>query len=213
VRPGPKRVCRGLYSAQLFALSFFSLVPVFTAVVDGTMLPNPATSRSKSRTYFSAVPPSSSYGTSSGSLLNSLRARTRLTNLAVLLIGSTLCLSLILNLQHYLSSPLVSTARRRDGDAGAWADLATAEQLDSGIPLSIETTIERDARYAQLDHMVMVPGHAIWVGHNPAKVLQDEEWILEPMQRGGSVKTFVKHIEEAAAVLRKDDKALLVFSG
>jgi hypothetical protein len=176
------------------------------------MLPNPATSRSKSRTYFSAVPPSS-YNSNSASLLNNLRARTRLTNLAVLLIASTLCLSLILNLQHYFSARPVSTARRKVGDAGTWADLATAEQLDSGIPLSIETTIERDARYAQLDHMVMVPGHAVWAGNDPAKVMQDEEWILEPMQKGGSVKTFVKHIEEAAAVLRNDDKALLVFSG
>jgi hypothetical protein len=77
----------------------------------------------------------------------------------------------------------------------------------------IETTIERDKRYADLDHMIMVPGHSIWVGNDPARVKNDEEWILEPMQKGGSVKTFVKHIEEGAALLRKDPKALLVFSG
>jgi hypothetical protein len=59
----------------------------------------------------------------------------------------------------------------------------------------------------------MVPGHAIWTGRDPARVLQDESWVLQPMQKGGSVKTFLKHIEEGAEMLRLDPKALLVFSG
>jgi hypothetical protein len=86
-------------------------------------------------------------------------------------------------------------------------------QLDSGIPLSIETTLERDARFGQLEHLIMVPGHAIWLGHDPARVEDDDQWILEPMQRGGSVKTYLEHIRQGVERLRQDPKALLVFSG
>jgi hypothetical protein len=59
----------------------------------------------------------------------------------------------------------------------------------------------------------MVPGHAIWVGHDVDKVEQDSEWVLEGMQKGGSVRTFLKHIEMGVEVLKDDDAALLVFSG
>jgi len=171
------------------------------------MLPNPATSRSKPRTYFSSIPPPSS----GGNLFTRLRARTRLTNLAVSLIISALLGSLILNASLYLSAGTVRP--RKPFNAGPWAELASSEQLERGVPLSIETTIERDKRFEQLDHMIMVPGHAIWVGNDPSKIMKDEEWVLETMQKGGSVKTFVKHIEESASLLRKDPNALLVFSG
>lgn len=177
------------------------------------MLPNPATSRSKPRTYFSSIPPPRpSSGPSQ--LFAQLRARTRLTNLAVSLIISALLGSLLLNAHYFASSsPLGASYTSKKVASGPWAELASAEQLERGVPLSIETTIERDKRYADLDHMIMVPGHAIWLGNDPGRIMNDEEWILEPMQKGGSVKTFVKHIEESAALLRKDPKALLVFSG
>lgn len=94
-----------------------------------------------------------------------------------------------------------------------WDDNATPLQLDSGIPLSIETTVDRDQRFAELEHLIMVPGHAIWLGHDASKVEEDDQWILEPIQKGGSVKTYVKHIREGVERLRQDPKALLVFSG
>lgn len=59
----------------------------------------------------------------------------------------------------------------------------------------------------------MVPGHAIWLGHDAGRVEDDNEWILEGMQKGGSVKTYVKHIKEGVKVLQEDPNALLVFSG
>ena len=59
----------------------------------------------------------------------------------------------------------------------------------------------------------MVPGHSIWVGHDVSKAGEDGDWVLEGMQRGGSVKTYIKHIEGGVEVLKKDPKALLVFSG
>ena len=84
---------------------------------------------------------------------------------------------------------------------------------DLEIPLSIETTIERDPRFAELNHLIMVPGHAIWTGHDASMASEDEDWILEPIQKGGSVKTFIRHIEEGVDRLRADPKALLVYSG
>jgi len=59
----------------------------------------------------------------------------------------------------------------------------------------------------------MVPGHAIWVGHDSDKVEEDGEWVLENMQKGGSVRTFLKHLEMGVEVMKEDEGALLVFSG
>ena len=64
-----------------------------------------------------------------------------------------------------------------------------------------------------LNHLIMVPGHAIWLGLDPEKVREDEGWVLEPMQRGGSVRTFVSHVEMGVELAKADPGALLVFSG
>jgi hypothetical protein len=170
------------------------------------MLPTPATNRSsqKDKPYFRSFAPTSP--SLSPSIFTQLRARTRLTNLAVLLLSGAFCLSLLLNTSYYFSSPRL---KARGGTTDQWSELASASQLDSGIPLSIE----RDGRYEALDHLVMVPGHSIWIGHDVDRIELDEEWILEPIQKGGSVKTYVKHIREGARILAEDPRALLVFSG
>jgi hypothetical protein len=65
----------------------------------------------------------------------------------------------------------------------------------------------------ELDHMVMVPGHAIWLGGDKGRVEEDGEWVLDPMQRGGSVRTFLRHVEMGVEAVKEDERALLVFSG
>ena len=200
VRTGPTR---------LAFINFPSFSPVTSPL---GMLPTPASSRSpRPKIYFPSLP---SHKPSQTSLLVQLRQRTKLTNLAVLLLGFVLILSLTQNVAYFFSS---STPAHFSGwikaQSQGWAELATAEQLAEGVPLSIETTIERDPRYPALDHMIMVPGHAIWTGNDPNLVEEDDQWILEPMQRGGSVKTFVKHIRQAVSLLESDTNALLVFSG
>jgi hypothetical protein len=102
--------------------------------------------------------------------------------------------SISLNASYYLSPP---PHRARIG----------------GNAASIEDTIDRDPRIKALDHLVMVPGHAIWVGHDSDKVEEDGEWVLEGMQKGGSVRTFLKHLEMGVEVMKEDEGALLVFSG
>ena len=64
-----------------------------------------------------------------------------------------------------------------------------------------------------LDHLVMVPGHAVFKGRLPEEADSDDSWVLEPMQRGGSVKTFLKHIMKGAELVTADPTALLIFSG
>ncbi|WRT65039.1 uncharacterized protein IL334_001981 [Kwoniella shivajii] len=192
------------------------------------MLPLPSSTSRRARTYFPSLPPAHG-NTSSGQILQTLRSRTRLTNLAVFLLLLALSGSLILNVNHILSPSTISTFRPSSSSSfsrnrlkhsggngngkGGWDDSATPSQIDSGIPLSIETTIERDTRYEELNHLIMVPGHAIWLGHDPTKATQNDDWILEPMQKSGSVKTYIKHIERGVEELKKDNKALLVFSG
>jgi hypothetical protein len=152
-------------------------------------LPLPSSSRSRPRTYFPSNPSSQT------SLLTHLRSRTRLTNLAVSLIILLTISSIALNASYYLSPPLNQVYRTNPR------------------PASIEDTIDRDPRIKALDHLVMVPGHAIWVGHDRDKVEEDGQWVLENMQKGGSVRTFLKHLEMGVEVMKEDEGALLVFSG
>ena len=159
-------------------------------------LPLPSSSRSRPRTYFPSNP------SSQPSLLNQLRSRTRLTNLAVSLIILLTISSVALNASYYLSPPEPTRG---------YANTRTSTR--TGRPESIEDTIDRDPRIKALDHLVMVPGHAIWVGHDASKVEEDSQWVLENMQKGGSVRTFMKHIEMGVEVMKEDERSLLVFSG
>ncbi|OWZ57550.1 cytoplasmic protein [Cryptococcus neoformans 125.91] len=181
------------------------------------MLPLPNASRKGRSSPYFAAGAAHHHLSSSQQILATLRSRTRLTNLAATLLVLALSGSLLLNLNFVFFSP--RTPRHSPGypysyTAGSgWDDAASPEQLESPIPLSIETTLERDPRYAELEHLIMVPGHAIWLGHDANNVEEDDDWILEPMQKGGSVKTYVKHIERGVDELKADPKSLLVFSG
>ena len=61
-----------------------------------------------------------------------------------------------------------------------------------------------------LTHLVIVAGHAIWNGNDPNTVLNDSSWFLEDYQRGGSVKTFLKHIETGIQIAAQDSSSLLL---
>lgn len=161
-------------------------------------LPLPSSSRSRPRTYFPSNPSSQT------SILTHLRSRTRLTNLAVALIILLTISSISLNASYYLSpSPQSQTRYKTNSNSRTGNDR----------PASIEETIDRDPRMKSLNHLVMVPGHAIWIGNDVDKVEDDKEWVLEGMQKGGSVRTFMKHLEMGVEVMREDEGALLVFSG
>ncbi|KAI0930547.1 hypothetical protein AcV5_007232 [Taiwanofungus camphoratus] len=125
-----------------------------------------------------------------------LLSRGRVTNLGLLLLASFAVLSFLSNLRYYFSS------NNPPGLA-----LVTP-------PAGILATIERDDSLAALDHLIIVPGHAIWKGTDATRRLSDEEWILEPYQRGGGrVAAFYHHILSGVDLAREDENALLVFSG
>ncbi|KAI0319603.1 hypothetical protein OF83DRAFT_769532 [Amylostereum chailletii] len=127
-----------------------------------------------------------------------LRAPARLTNLAVLLLVSLLAFSLLLNIQHSLSSPTIPSS-----------GLSLA-----ALPFSVAATLRRPARARTFDHLVVVPGHGIWTGTKEEDALDERLWVMADYQRGkGRPRVFVEHIRRGAEIAAKDPGALLVFSG
>lgn len=177
------------------------------------MLPLPSSTRGKRFDRLSGTGVSNAYAPvplSNGHVMAILRTRSRLTNLAVVLLLGVMSLSLLVNVRHFLGSDEQHPHFRWHA---AWDELADAAVLDSGRPPSVETTIHRDPRMAEVNHLVMVPGHAVWMGSDASTAEEDGDWELESFQRGGSVHTFIKHIEKGTQLLKSDPKSLLVFSG
>lgn len=46
-----------------------------------------------------------------------------------------------------------------------------------------------------------------------SQAANDEDWILEPSQTGGDVKTYLRHITAGAELAVRDPQALLIYSG
>ncbi|KAI5480430.1 hypothetical protein MNV49_000583 [Pseudohyphozyma bogoriensis] len=59
----------------------------------------------------------------------------------------------------------------------------------------------------------MVPGHAIFTGCDASTATFDKDWILEPYQHDGTVKTLIRHLSKGAEIAVQDPEALLVYSG
>lgn len=103
-----------------------------------------------------------------------LTTRSRLTNLGVVLLSAAACLSLLFNLYYYHSSP---------------------SALQSLPDHDATQTVVQEPWIVPLDHLIIVPGHAIWKGTDPQKRTHDNEWILEDYQKGGGrVQAFWDHI-------------------
>ena len=63
-----------------------------------------------------------------------------------------------------------------------------------------------------VSHLVIVAGHAVWLGHSSPPEQLEADWILEPYQHGQTA-TFKQHIQRGSELAVKDPSALLVFSG
>ncbi|KDQ28019.1 hypothetical protein PLEOSDRAFT_1112819 [Pleurotus ostreatus PC15] len=124
-------------------------------------------------------------------VVDALLQRSRITNLGVILLAAFAVLSFLYNLRYYVSESYTGAAP----------------------PRSILATISRqDAE--ELNHLVIVPGHSIWTGHNANERLNEDDWILESYQRGGGrVAAFYDHIAKGAEIAVDDPHSLLVFSG
>ncbi|KIJ67497.1 hypothetical protein HYDPIDRAFT_108288 [Hydnomerulius pinastri MD-312] len=131
--------------------------------------------------------------------VRSLRGRSRLTNLGVLLLAAFGCISFLYNLAFIFSTP---TFPLSDG------------YLSYAPPASIIATIKRDETLQHLSHLIVVPGHAIWSGLKSEQALVEDFWTLEDYQKGGGrISAFVDHIKHGASLAMEDENSLLVFSG
>lgn len=103
-----------------------------------------------------------------------LLSRARVTNLGFLVLAVFAFLSFMYNLSFYFSYARIP-----------W----------DAPPESILSTISRSAGSSSIDHLIIVPGHSIWTGFDPALRLNEDQWILETYQQGGGrVEAFVSHI-------------------
>ena len=116
---------------------------------------------------------------------------------SVLILGGIAAISVLLNIRVLLNS---SVFRREDA-------------VRHPLPRSIADTLAPAPDLADLSHLVIVAGHAIWLGGDVARAREDEDWVLEPRQHHGSVPTFVKHVERGVQIAASDPSALLVMSG
>ena len=143
--------------------------------------------------------------------LESLTSRSRMTNLGVILLASCFAISLLLNLRY-------------------WAPQYFFYSNHQSAQLQF-ATVDRPSTRNNLDHLIVVPCHAIWRGTD--SWLEDKDWMLESYQQGaGRVHAFYEHITRrymiisaltsqltlpfkfASAELAKEDPhSLLIFSG
>lgn len=142
------------------------------------MLPSPVLSR-RHRTIYSQ-PHRSTFR----NLLDVLLTRSRLTNVGLVILSSITAVSLLLNFFHYLDNSPSGNSLGTDTLTYQLSD----ENDDS-------QNVMRESWSESLDHLIIVPGHAIWKGVDPNKRTQDSEWILEPYQKGGGkTQVFWDHI-------------------
>ncbi|MGA7342353.1 MAG: hypothetical protein WBE72_03150 [Terracidiphilus sp.] len=65
---------------------------------------------------------------------------------------------------------------------------------------------------AQFENLVLVAGHAVYVGQDFLNPEQDRNWFLQEFQRG-EPPFYIEHIRKGIDVASKDPSSLLVFSG
>lgn len=131
------------------------------------------------------LPTPVSYHTRRGSISRSKRplrdvllTRARVTNLGLCILTCITSVSLLVNLGYYFSS-----------------DSATYLISSELLPHPEISTVEHDSQLLSLNHLIMVPGHAIWKGSKPGRILDEENWLLEPYQATrGRIEAFYNHI-------------------
>lgn len=69
------------------------------------------------------------------------------------------------------------------------------------------------SKWKEMDHLIIVPGHAIqWCTDRAQNIFDENCWYLLKYQTG-QVPIFIEHIRRAAHLAAEDKNALLVFSG
>ena len=66
--------------------------------------------------------------------------------------------------------------------------------------------------WSQLENLILVAGHAIYIAENYDKPEDDAGWCLQPFQKG-EPPFYLAHIERGVVLAGADAKSLLIFSG
>jgi len=131
-------------------------------------------------------------------LYDILRAPARLTNLSALLLLVLALTSLLFNFRKWVSTNYIT--------------LKSAHDLS--LPSSIASTFERPMHLRVLDHLILVPGHGVWMGSRKEDILDEDRWMMDDFQRNrGRPAMFLEHIRRGAEVASQDPGSLLIFSG
>lgn len=138
--------------------------------------------------------------------LRLLFARSRVTNLAVLLLTASLIFSLFTNFRYWTESGSYSQrwdpsfAPHEDGTCSTGGHGSSSECAGPGRIHSIEDTITRTKELQALQHLIIVPGHGVWQGYTAETVYNESAWALEHYQQGDGARTridaFVGHIRK-----------------
>lgn len=111
-------------------------------------------------------------------LRDTLLTRSRATNLAVALLAAVCALSLLSNLYFYSTVSWSGTPH-------------------PGFASAVLSTINRHGKLSKLDHLIVVPCHAIWKGVDATSRLDEDSWMLEPYQKGTKrIGAFFDHIAQ-----------------
>ncbi|CAG8463009.1 6345_t:CDS:2 [Ambispora gerdemannii] len=115
--------------------------------------------------------------------------------------------SLLINAFHFMSCHI-------DGVERVSTQQATETLLDNNEASLSEKQFLPSPPHQQLQDLVLVAGHAVFVGSDLEHVEEDSDWVLEDYQKGGEqVKTFLKHIRKGVELTIDNGEALLIFSG
>lgn len=133
-----------------------------------SILPPPISLNNPRRIFRKKIPPNHRR------TLDILLTRSRITNLGVFVLSCFAFISFVYNLTSYFSYPSPTQYTPQ------WSHMST---------------IARSPALQSLNHLIIVPGHSIWKGSNPTLRMEEDEWFLEPWQRGGGrISAFVSHI-------------------
>ncbi|KAI5117191.1 hypothetical protein M0805_004961 [Coniferiporia weirii] len=178
------------------------------------MLPAPVSSRRRQYRKPSSSGITSTYDWSYR--IHLLFLRSRVTNLAVLLLVASLVLSLLVNIRHWVERGQPSNELY---DYYGKSSYLAYGRGRTGTPKSIEDTIGRSVGLQKLEHLIVVPGHGVWLGSDVRETLDEYSWAMQNYHNGGGggaqtrIEAFVGHIRKGVELADADPKSLLVFSG
>ncbi|KLO17696.1 hypothetical protein SCHPADRAFT_821127 [Schizopora paradoxa] len=133
-----------------------------------------------------------------------ISSRSRVSHILVLLLTICLLFLFAVNIRSTRFDPTAVTSTQRPVDI---FDIFNV----------LEKEIVRPEATQQLQHLIIVPGHGIWLGGPGESVYNESTWALETYQRGdGSasrISAFISHIRKGIELATDDEESLLVFSG